>query len=143
MVDKTFGKLFSNVDNFIFCFLCCGCKYPSPLTLSFVLHEDYGFVPELRLLINSLKQGNLNKRCIMSTSLADLDVDQVVALLASWRLDKQMAPTIREQDIDGFMLNEAEQDDFSPADFPAMSKVCALSSKQKSNACKLPTLFCS
>ena len=77
----------------------------------------------------------------MSTSLADLDVDQVVALLASWRLDKQMAPTIREQDIDGFMLNEAEPDDFSPTDFPAMSKVCALSSKQKFNAYKPSSLF--
>ena len=77
----------------------------------------------------------------MSTSLADLDVDQVVALLASWRLDKQMAPTIREQDIDGFMLNEAEPDDFSPTDFPAMNKVCALSSKQKSNAYKPLSLF--
>ena len=79
----------------------------------------------------------------MSTSLADLDVEQVVALLASWRLDKQMAPTIREQDIDGYILNEVEQGNFTPTDFPAMSKVCALSSKQKSNACKLPTLFCS
>ena len=71
----------------------------------------------------------------MSTSLADLDVEQVVALLASWRLDKQMASTIREQDIDGDILNELEQDDFSPTDFPEMNSVCALPSKQKSNAC--------
>ena len=78
----------------------------------------------------------------MSTSLADLDVEQVVALLASWRLDKQMASTIREQDIDGFTLNEVEQDDFTPTDFPAMNKVCALSSKQKSNAYKPPSLVC-
>ena len=68
----------------------------------------------------------------MSTSLADLDVEQVVALLASWRLDKQMASTIREHDIDGFTLNEVDQDDFTATDFPAMNKVCALSSKQKS-----------
>ena len=71
----------------------------------------------------------------MSTSLANLDVEQVVALLASWRLDKQMALTIREQDIDGDILNEVEQDDFSPTDFPEMNAVCALPSKQKSNAC--------
>ena len=79
----------------------------------------------------------------MSTSLADLDVEQVVTLLAAWRLDKQMAPTIREQDIDGFTLNEVEQDDFSPTDFPAMSKVCALSSKQKVDAYKPLSLFSS
>ena len=78
----------------------------------------------------------------MSTSLADLDVEQVVALLASWRLDKQMAPTIREQDIDGYILNEAEPDDFSPTDFPAMNKVCVLLPTQKVNAYKPPSLVC-
>ena len=78
----------------------------------------------------------------MSTSLAGLDVEQVVALLASWRLDKQMASAIREQDIDGFTLNEAEQDDFSPTDFPAMNKVCALSPTQKVSAYKPPSLVC-
>ena len=78
----------------------------------------------------------------MSTSLANLDVEQVVALLASWGLDKQMAPAIREQHIDGFTLNEVEQDDFTATDFPAMNKVCALSSKQKVNAYKPQSLFC-
>ena len=78
----------------------------------------------------------------MSTSLADLDVEQVVTLLASWRLDKQMAPTIREHKIDGYLLNEVKPDDFRPTDFPGMNKVCALSSKQKVNAYKPGLLVC-
>ena len=71
----------------------------------------------------------------MSTYLAFLDVEQVVTLLASWHLDKQMASTIREQDIDGYFLSEIEQDDLDPTDFPEMNMVCALLFKQKSNAC--------
>ena len=78
----------------------------------------------------------------MSTSLADLDVEHVVALLTSWRLDKQMASTIREQGIDGYILNEVEQGDFNLTDFPRMNEVCALSFKENGNAYKPSLLVC-
>merc|ERR1719174_3371313 len=55
-----------------------------------------------------------------TTSLTELDVDEVVALLAQWRLGEYMGDQIRGDKMDGDCLMCIEKGDLDPADFPSM-----------------------
>ena len=56
-------------------------------------------------------------------NLAELDLDEVLSWLTSISLDKAFADEFREQQIDGSMLDECEDDDFDPSDFPKARKM--------------------
>ena len=54
----------------------------------------------------------------ISVDLAELDVEEVVSWLTSISLDKTFADGFREQQIDGFMLDQCKEDGFKKSDFP-------------------------
>ena len=56
-------------------------------------------------------------------NIAELDLDEVLSWLTSISLDKALADGFREQQIDGSMLDECEDDDFDPSDFPKARKM--------------------
>lgn len=54
--------------------------------------------------------------------LEGLEVNQVISLLKSWKLDSIMANTFRRQHVDGDALACMEEGDFDEADFPLAKK---------------------
>ena len=59
----------------------------------------------------------------MSKNLVDLDIDEVVSWLKSISLDNAFGGNFKEQQIDGSMLQDCEEDDFEPSDFPKARKM--------------------
>ena len=58
-----------------------------------------------------------------SKNLSEINVEEVAAWLRSISLDKAFLDEFTEQQIDGSMLDECEEDDFEPNDFPKARKM--------------------